>query len=169
VFDLPTSPKLSWISLSLLFLTYATFGWLLYEWTNDREIWLLVAVAITLIGLIVTYPSRSIALGFGGLFRTDVRALILILAVSLLSVILLTWLHFFVDALVLFAAGLLVSLDLKVRGWRKVVILFVIIGWQLLGLSTGLGSHYFYVHPLANLPAFFYTDYWSQLFHQLKL
>jgi hypothetical protein len=169
VLDLPSSPKLTWISLSLLFLTYTTFGWLLYEWTNDREIWLIVAFAIMLLGGIVTYPSRTIELGFGGFLRTDVRALILVILASLISVILLTWLQFFVDALVLFTAGLLVSLDLKVRGWRNVMILLVIVGWQLLGLSTGLGLHYFYVHPLANLPVFFYTDYWFQFFRQLKL
>ncbi len=125
----------------------------------------MTAFAITVLGGIVTYPSRTIELGFGGFLRTDVRALILIVSASVISVILLTWLQFFVDALVLFTAGLLVSLDLKVRGWQKVIILLVIIGWQLLGLSTGLGLHYFYVHPLANLPVFFYADYWFRFFH----
>jgi hypothetical protein len=120
----------------------------------------MVALATTVLGGIVTYPSKSIAFGFGGLFRTDVRALILIVVVSVLSVMLLTWLQFFVDALVLCTSGLLVSLDLKVRGWRKAITLFVIVGWQLLGLSSGLGLHYFYAHPLANLPVFFYTNYW---------
>jgi len=147
-------------SLSLLFLTYATFGWLLYDWTNNRSIWLIVGLGTIVLAGIVTYPSRSVALGFGGFFKTDVRALILIVVGSIVTVALLTWLHFFVDAVVLCTAGLLVSLDLKIRRWSKLSTLLIIIGWQLLGMSAGLGLHYLYLHPMMNLPPYFYTDYW---------
>jgi hypothetical protein len=162
VFDFQTSPhpKLPWASLALLFLTDATFGWLLHDWTRNRVIWLLVAFGITILGGIVAYPSRSVALIFGRFFKTDIRALILIIGASLLSVILLTWLKFFVDTVVLCTAGLLVSLDLKVQGWSKPLSLLLIIGWQLLGISAGLCLHYLYLHPPANLPAFFYASYW---------
>jgi hypothetical protein len=162
-------PKLPLASLALLFLTYATFGWLLYDWTSDREIWLAVAIGIMIIGGFVTYPSRSVALSFGGFFKTDIRALILIIGTSIMSVVLLTWLKSFVDAVVLCAAGLLVSLELKVRGWSKPISLLLIIGWQLLGMSAGLCSHYFYTHPLTNLPTYVYSDYWLQFMDKLKL
>jgi hypothetical protein len=136
-------------SLALLFLTYATFGWLLHDWTENRQVWLLVGLGTIVLAGIATYPSRSVSMGFGGFFKTDTRAL--------------TWLQVFVDAVILSAAGFLASLDLKVRGWNNVVSLIVIIGWQLLGMSTGLGLHYLYLHPIANLPVFFYTDYWFEL------
>lgn len=170
MFDLQTSPppKLPWASLALLFITDATFGWLLYAWTRDRAVWLLVAFGITMLGGAVAYPSRSVALIFGRFFKTDIRALILIIGTSLLSVILLTWLKFFVDTVVLCTAGLLVSLDLKIRGWRKPISLLLIIGWQLLGLSAGLYLHYFYTYPLVKLPAYLYSSYWSQLLDRLN-
>lgn len=161
-------PKLPWTSLVILFLTHTTFGWLLYDWTSNRSIWLAVAFGITILGGFITYPSRSVALSFGGFFKTDTRALILIIIASIGSVVLLTWLQFFVDTIVLCAAGLLVSLDLKIRGWSKPISLLLIIGWQLLGMSAGLCLHYFYIHPLTNLPAYFYSAYWFQFIDRLK-
>ncbi|WP_310484220.1 hypothetical protein [Chamaesiphon sp. VAR_48_metabat_403] len=156
----PALKKLPLTSLLLLFVTYTTFGWLLYGWTENRQIWLLAAIGLTILGVVVTYPSRSVSFGFGGFFKTDTRALILMILASVVSVALLTWLQFFVDAIVLGTAGLLVSLDLKVRRWSKPLTLFVIVGWQLLGMSTGLGLHYLYLHPVQNLPVYFYSDYW---------
>jgi hypothetical protein len=168
VLDPAPNLKLPWTSLSLLFLTYATFGWLLHNWTSDRSIWLAVAFATAIIGGFVTYPSRSVALSFGGFFKTDTRALILIIFTSIVSVILLTWLQFFVDTIVLCTAGLLVSLDLKVRGWSKPMSLLLVIGWQLLGMSIGLWLHYFTAHPPTNLPAYFYSDYWFHFIDTLS-
>jgi hypothetical protein len=169
--DRPNSrlPKLPWLSLGLLFLTYMTFGWLLYDWTRSREIWLMVALAVVAMGGFVTYPSRSISFSFGGFFKTDVRALILMIMGSIGSVILLTWVQFFVDAVVLCAAGLLVSLDLKTLGWSKIKSLILIVIWQLLATAAGLYAHYLYLFPLSNLPAYFYTDYWLQLLARLNL
>jgi hypothetical protein len=166
--QLSPNPKLPWNSLGLLFITYATFGWLLFGWTGDRSIWLLVAFAITILGGIVTYPSRSVSLGFGGFFKTDTRAFILIVGASIISVLLLTSLQFFIDTVVLTTAGLLVSLDLKSNGWSKWFILLSIVGWQLLGMSTGLALHHLAVHPIANLPEFMYADYWLHVLDRIK-
>jgi hypothetical protein len=165
----PDPPKLPLISLALLFLTYTTFGWLLHHWTEDRAIWLAVAFGVTVLGGVVAYPSRSVALLFGKFFKTDTRALILIVSVSIVSVILLTWVQFFVDAIVLCSAGLLVSLDLKIRGWSKPLSLLLIIGWQLLGLSTGIWLQHFYLYPPDNLPTYLYSDYWFQLIERLNI
>jgi hypothetical protein len=162
-------PKLPRMSLALLFLTYVTFGWLLHQWTSDRAIWLAVAFGVTILGGIVAYPSRSVALIFGRFFKTDTRALILVISASIMSVVLLTWVQFFVDTVVLCTAGLLVSLDLKIRGWSKPISLLLIIGWQLLGLSTGLSLQYFHMYPPDNLPTYLYADYWLQLIDRLKI
>jgi hypothetical protein len=162
------NPKLPWASLGLLFVTYATFGWLLYGWTADRSMWLLSAFAMTILGGIVTYPSRSISFGFGGFFKTDTRAFILIIVASIGSVLLLTSLQFFIDTVVLTTAGLLVSLDFKSNGWSKWFSLLAIVGWQLLGLSTGLALHHLFDHPIANLPEFVYADYWLQILDRLN-
>jgi hypothetical protein len=154
------TPKLPWASLILLFLTYATFGWLLYDWTDDRTVWLVVGFGIAILGGCVTFPNQAVGLGFGRFFKTDVRAFILIVIASIASVILLTWLQFSIDIVVLCTAGLLVSLDLKTNGWGKGVSLLVIIGWQLLGVSAGLSAHHFWNHPLPHLPPYFYSAYW---------
>ena len=157
------NPKLPWTSLAILIVTYATFGWILFGWTENRLIWLLAAVGSIAAAGVVTYPSRSVSIGFGGFFKTDTRAFILILGASVTSVLLLTWLQLFVDTVILFTAGLLVSLDLKTSGWSKVFSLFLLIGWQLLGLSLGLALHYFSLHTMNGLPEYFYEDYWFKL------
>ncbi len=154
--------------MALLLLADATFGWALYGLTRDRSSWLLVAFLLTILAGIVTYPSKSISMGFGGFFKTDTRAFILIVVSSIGSVLLLTSLQLFVDIVVLTTAGLLVSLDLKTRGWSKRFNLFLIIGWQLIGLSTGLACRYIVLHPIANLPEFVYVDYWVQVLDQIK-
>jgi hypothetical protein len=165
VFDRQTSPtpKLPYLSLTLLFLTYVTFGWLLYGWTSDRVIWLVAAFAVVILGGFVAHPSRSVSLSFGRFFKTDIRAFILIILASIGSVILLTWLQLFVDVVVLCTAGLLVSLDLRTGGWNKPIALLIIIGWQLLGMSAGLYLHDLWVHPPSNLPTYFYGNYWGRL------
>ncbi len=156
----PVLKKIPLTSLLLLFVTYTTFGWLLYGWTENRQIWLLAATGIAILGIVVTYPSQSVSFSFGGFFKTDTRALILMILASILSVVLLAWLQFFVDAIVLCTAGLLVSLDLKIRRWSKALTLIVIVCCQLLGMSAGLTLHYLYIHPIQNLPIYFYSDYW---------
>jgi hypothetical protein len=159
----PTSaPKLPWSSLALLFLTYATFGWLLYEWTDNRSVWFAVAVGIVSLGSFVTFPSQLVGLGFGRFVKTDMRAFILIVMASIGSVILLTWFQFSIDLIVLCVAGLLVSLDLKTSGWSKKFSLLLIVGWQLFGVSAGLFAHHFWSYPLTNLPAYFYSAYWMR-------
>jgi hypothetical protein len=165
----PTHPKLPWTSLALLFLTDATFGWLLHAWTNNREIWLAVAFGSAILGGIVAYPSRSVSLIFGRFFKTDTRALILIIFASIMSIVLLTWVRFFFDTVFLCTAGLLVSLDLKVRGWTKPMSLLLIVGWQLLGISIGLGLYYFHTNPPIEVPTYFYASYWLQFLDRLKL
>lgn len=163
------TPKLPWASLALLFLTYVTFGWLLYDLTRDRQVWLASALGVVLLGGFVSYPSRSISLSFGGFFKTDTRAFILIILASVGSVILLTQLQLFVDVVVLCAAGLLVSLDLKVKGWSKSMSFLLIISWQLLGMGTGLYLNHLHAHPPIDLPAYVYLDYWVHSIGRLKL
>mgnify|MGYP000302949904 FL=1 len=163
------NPKLPWASLALLFLTYVTFGWLLYDWTSNRQVWLVSALGVVILGGFVSYPSRSISLSFGGFFKTDTRAFILIVLASVGSVILLTQLQLFVDVVVLCTAGLLVSLDLKVKGWSKSMSFLLIISWQLLGMSTGLYLNHLHAHPPIDLPAYFYLDYWVNFIGRLKL
>jgi hypothetical protein len=162
------NPKLPWTSLVLMLLANATLGWSLYGWTRDRSSWLLVAFLLIILGGLVTYPSKSISMGFGGFFKTDTRAFILIVGSSIISVLLITSVQLFVDTVVLTTAGLLVSLDLKTTGWSKRFSLFLIVGWQLIGLSVGLACRYFVLNPIANLPEFFYNDYWLHVLDRIK-
>ncbi len=162
------NPKLPWTSLALLLLADATFGWALYGLTRDRSVWLFTAFLLTILGGIVTYPSKSISMGFGGFFKTDTRAFILIVGSSIITVLLLTSLQLFVDTVLLTTAGLLVSLDLKTSGWSKRFSLFLIIGWQLIGLSTGLAFRYIVLNPIANLPEFIYADYWVRVLDRIR-
>lgn len=159
--------KLPYSSLALLLCTYIIFGWLLHDWTNNRAYWLAAAFGVVILGGFIAYPSRSVSMSFGRFFRTDVRAFILIVLASIVSVVLVTWLQFFVDVIVLCTAGLLVSLDLKIRSWSKPIALLLIIGWQLLGMSIGLLLYDLSLHPSTALPEYFYAVYWTDKINEL--
>jgi hypothetical protein len=139
--------KFPWLSALLLLLTYATFGWLLYGWTIERQMWILAALGTLVLGGIVAYPGKSIELGLTSFFGANARGFILIIVTSILSVVLLTWFQFLADIILLLSAGLLFSLDLKVSGWGQGSRLLLIIGWQLLGMSLGLLIHYLVLNP----------------------
>ena len=161
--NLSPNYKLLWTSLPLLLIAHTAFGWLLYDWTSNRSIWLLVAFGSMVLGGIVTYPSRTIAEGFHHLFRTDTRAFILICGTCIISVFLITSVPFFFGIVILITAGLLVSLDLRISGWRNWFILCTIVSCQLFGLTIGLDLHYLSAHPIINVPAYLYFNYWLHL------
>jgi ABC-type multidrug transport system fused ATPase/permease subunit len=137
-------------------LTYGTFGWTIASNADtlpqlsklaDGPRWGVLALWMMVLGAIATYPTKSVQVGFTNLFSPNVRALMLILGISLIGVIMLTWTAIFVDSIVLMAAALLLSLDLKLAGWSKLQRLFAILLSQLGGFYLGIGIHEMWVHP----------------------
>ena len=130
--------KNSWVSLTLLFLTYFIFGWKLSEFDVPPHLtWFLAVAAILLLSVGLSFPLKDTKRLIMRWLSTDAGAFISIILGSFLAVIVVTWLHLFVTGLVLTSAGALARLDIQIFGhqrWRTFGILATI---SLTGLVLG--------------------------------
>ncbi len=109
--------KNSWVSLTLLFVTYFTFGWKLSAFD--------VPLPIAWLFLINRW------------LKTDTGAFMSIILSALLAVIVVTWLHLFATGLVLISAGALARLDIQMSGLKKWGAFGVLAAVSLTGLGLG--------------------------------
>ncbi|PHX53467.1 hypothetical protein CP500_021340 [Tychonema bourrellyi FEM_GT703] len=128
--------KNSWLSLTLLFLTYFCLGWKLSEFDVPPHLVWFLSVAVSLVlSVVLSFPLRDTKTLIMRWLSTDMGAFLSIIVCSFIAVIVVTWLHLFTTCLVLVSAGALARLDIQVSGFKK---------WQSFGILatislTGLG------------------------------
>ncbi len=128
--------KNSWLSLTLLFLTYFCLGWKLSEFDVPPHLVWFLSVAVSLVlSVVLSFPLRDTKTLIMRWLSTDMGAFLSIIVCSFIAVIIVTWLHLFTTCLVLISAGALARLDIQVSGFKK---------WQSFGILatislTGLG------------------------------
>jgi hypothetical protein len=120
----------SWVSLTLLFATYFTFGWKLSAFEVPYRIACIVSIAAVLIlNIILSFPMRDTKTLIRQWLKTDTGAFLSIVVSALLAVIVITWLHVVALALLLTSSGALARLDIQVSGFNK---------WRAFGLLTAV-------------------------------
>lgn len=128
----------SWLSLTLLFVTYFIFGWKLSEFDIPPHLtWFLAVAAILVLAIALSFPLKDTKTWFIRWISSDAGAFISIIVGAFLAVIVVTWLHLFVTVLVLTSAGALARLDIQMFGhqrWRTFGILAAI---SMTGLGLG--------------------------------
>jgi hypothetical protein len=156
--------KFPWLSLSLLLLTYGVFGWIvaqsltlwsfalieqgktwgwfLEEDTASGIIYLLEIAAILLISLALTMPITLLTIFFGTWLKSDTSTMLSILGWSFLFVIVVRWISTFIRFLVLFAAAVLLRLDLQEAGYNKWQTFFVLIVACFFGFGSGIFTYH---------------------------
>lgn len=155
------------LSLTILFLIYAVFGWListatsewlefLYQMAGEPEqgswlatllsrwmLWTLAACLIILLALVFTAPSSLVRSLFTSLIQSDSRAFLSVIILAFAAVLLLTWITYLVRLIVLLAAGALARLELQGANcgeWQAFGILTVV---SLGGFAVGVTIHEF--------------------------
>jgi hypothetical protein len=161
----------TWISLTLLLITYATFGWSIdqrkgivqqmmieygrnFDWQNFLKLFNLVETDVAnalfygfaiLSVLAITFglmaPITLITLAFGSSFKSDVRSVVSILLWSLGFVVILRWVIFFSHILLLLCAAILAKLDLQDNGFKQWQVSTLIILIGFLGFLGGVIAH----------------------------
>lgn len=130
--------KNSWLSLTLLFITYFIFGWKLSEFDIPPHLtWFLAVGAIFVLAIALSFPLNDTKRWIMRWISSDVGAFISIILGAFLAVIVVTWMHLFVTGLVLTSAGALARLDIQIFGhqrWRTFVILAAV---SLTGAGLG--------------------------------
>jgi hypothetical protein len=133
--------KLPWLSASLLFITYANFGWVLVQLNVPHWAWMASLGLILLIAEALASPWSVIRALVSRGMASDTQTFWVAMLGSCLAVVCLTWVHVSAHGLILIAAGALVRLDaqrLAMRGWQAFLLLTFV---SLAGLVLGWFSH----------------------------
>ena len=131
--------KKSWVSLTLLFVTYFTFGWKLSEFdVPPHQTWFLALASILVLDIFLSFPMRNTKALIRGWFSSDMGAFFAIILGAFLAVVVFAWLHLFTTCLLLISAGVLARLDIQISGWKNWRA-FVILTTISLG-GAGLGG-----------------------------
>ena len=130
--------KNSWVSLTLLFVTYFTFGWKLSEFDVPPHLtWFLALASIFVLAIFLSFPMRNTKALIRGWFSSDMGAFLSIIVGAFLAVVIFAWLHLFATCLLLISAAALARLDIQISGgknWRAFVVLTTI---SLAGVGLG--------------------------------
>jgi hypothetical protein len=130
--------KNSWLSLTLLFLTYFCLGWKLSEFdVPPHLVWFLSVAVSLLLSVVLSFPLRDTKTLIMRWLSTDLGAFISIIIYSFIAVIVVTWLHLFTTCLVLISAGSLARLDIQISGFKKWRSFGILASVSLTGLGLG--------------------------------
>jgi hypothetical protein len=134
--------KNSWLSLTLLFVTYFTFGWKLSTFNIPPHVtWTLSIATLLLLTVVLSFPLKDTRTLISQWFKTDTGALMSIVLAAFFVVIVATWLHLFATALVLISAGALARLDIQISGFKQWGAFGVLAAVSLTGLGLGGALH----------------------------
>lgn len=143
--------KIPLVSLTLLLITHAIFGWQLYAFmglglpTHNRLaapptilVWVVVIIANLLLARALSTPWTQRRTKFIDLFKTDARALLFAVILAFFSVVIITWLHTFVHILVVISASILVRIDYQTARWSCKSIFWLLAIASIVGLGLGV-------------------------------
>jgi len=130
--------KNSWVSLTLLFVTYFIFGWKLSEFdVPPHQTWFLAIASILVLAIALSFPMRNIKALISGWFSSDIGAFLSIIVGAFVAVVVFAWMHLFATCLLLISAGALARLDIQISGWKNWRAFAVLATISLTGVGLG--------------------------------
>ncbi|GAB4224699.1 MAG: hypothetical protein Kow0049_00720 [Stanieria sp.] len=152
--------KISWLSTTLLLVTYATYGWLyarwaiviikhgnLFYWVVEENIiasllYTLGIFWVLLISIAFTAPIALMTVSLNSWLQSEARAFLSIFIGALAFALIVQWLEFFAEFFILLAAGILVKLDLQTAGYSRSQATIILVFLCLLGFGIGVLAFY---------------------------
>ncbi|AFZ35115.1 hypothetical protein Sta7437_1548 [Stanieria cyanosphaera PCC 7437] len=152
--------KVSWLSTTLLLVTYATYGWLyarwavvliehgnLFYWVLEKDLIasLLYGLGIfwiLLISIAFTAPIALMTVSLNSWLQSEARAFLSIFIGALAFALIVQWLEVFAEFFILLAAGILVKLDLQTAGYSRSRATMILVILCLLGFGSGVLAFY---------------------------
>ena len=130
--------KNSWVSLTLLFVTYFTFGWKLSEFdVPPHQAWFVALASILVLDIVLSFPMRKTKALIRGWFSSDIGAFLAITVGAFVAVVVFAWLHLLATCLLLISAGALARLDIQMSGWKNWRAFAVLASISLTGVALG--------------------------------
>lgn len=129
--------RLPWVSLSLLLLTYATYGWLISQAKAPLLVWLLAVTAALLLVGGLTSPLNRVADYSFVLFKSNLRSFSMTVLAALLFFVMVAWFRVFLDTLVIIAASILARIDFQTSSFSLGQTFWIVSTISLIGLGLG--------------------------------
>lgn len=134
--------RFPWLSASLLFLAYVTFGKLVI---STAHIWTAAASAAGLglvLALILMHPITSSQRMLAKWFRSDTVAFASLLAAAAFASILLNWFKIFTPIIMVLSAEALTRLDLQTAEYtqKQALVILVLVAWLGLGVGWAIAT-----------------------------
>jgi hypothetical protein len=136
--------RFPWLTASLLFIAYATFGKLVIStahlWTSIASVALLGVVA----AIILMHPITSSEKILAKWFRSDTVAFLSLLTFAAGASILLNWFKIFLPIIMVLTAEALVRLDLQTAEYtqNQALGILVVVAWLGLGLGWVMATYF---------------------------
>ena len=130
--------KKSWVSLTLLFVSYFTFCWKLSEFDVPlHQTWFVALASILVLDIVLSFPMRKTKALIRGWFSSDIGAFLAIIVGAFVAVVVFAWLHLLAPSLLLISAGVLARLDIQISGWKNWRAFIVLTTISLGGVGLG--------------------------------
>ena len=144
-----TLEKSSWVSFTLLLVTYIILGWLLSALHEHWLVWLMVVVGVLLVIAALSTPWSTITNGLNSLLKSDSKIFFAAIALAFLLFAIVCMLHIFAYALIVIAVNILAKIDAQTSGLsaRQAFLILAIV--SLAGLELGAVAQTLIPIPIA--------------------
>ena len=136
-FTLVLPKTFPWLSLGLLFTSYSTFSWVLYNATANWLTWALVIAFALIQALLLTTFADGLKSVIDVWLQSDLGYFTSVIVGAFLLAVALVWVNALGYILVLFACEILARLDLQNFGCNRLQAFLLLTTISLLGLLTG--------------------------------
>ncbi len=129
--------KLPYRSLTLVFLTYSVFGWILSQESLPNFAWLLIVISVVILVAGITTPWSKTVKYVRVLFNTKLKSFGFAVLGAFLFFLIFAEFRIFLDIMLITSATILVRLDFQMAGIKETQAFFFTSAFSIAGLILG--------------------------------
>ena len=130
--------QLPFRSLTLVFLTYSVFGWILSQENLPNFAWLLIVISILILVAGITTPWSKTVKYVRVLFNTKLKSFGFAVLGAFLFFLVFAEFRIFLDIMLIISATILVRLDFQLAGMKETQAFFFTSMFSITGLMLGV-------------------------------
>jgi len=135
--------KIPWFSLTLVFLSYSTLGWVIFEEKAPLYVRLITVLTILLSLISLTNPWLKLDDYSHIFFKSNTRTFLVAILAAFLFFLMIAWFRVFLDTLLIICATILAKIDFQSVGLKPALAFGYISSCSLLGLGLGALINYY--------------------------
>ena len=128
---------LPWVSLTLVFVTYSVFGWILSQENLPEFVWLLIVISVLILVAAITTPWSKAVKYVRVLFNTKLKSFGFAVLGAFVFFLIFAEFRIFLDIMLIVSATILVRLDFQLAGAKEIQAFFFTSAFSIAGLMLG--------------------------------